>query len=577
MASPVGISFPLRGASQHSLGSSPGCSLPPCSPTSIHGGSYGLGVSGASPPYRGGSSAATGDKANPYLAAKKFWKRLCFDPALDPTEYSIGFVETVQQPERRSGVEAWSMRLHDRLLELPYLQFVERFCGAGAGVSGGGGEGPSGGVRHASPGGIGGGSGGGGGFSLSGAWGGPHSTSDEAASDVPYHRIAYFKHGGGVVWESEYHKRRLSDLPSAPPGAPPSDGGGGGSTLADRSRRRSSREGMLPPPGPTSHPTLPGQPPPGLHLPPHGLPTPSPQHSWLGGAAPSPQYAWLGGSYTPPPRAKTPGGGRGGSSNGAAGRSPRGVSPTGSDDGGLDGGSSDDGGGEDLLLLLEEEEEEEDAEGEEEEGEEEEAEALGMEGGASFCGTEAALPHVPQLPEECWMAMLRQLGVREVCMVGGTRRWLRQLASDPAVWRAQHQALWGTAPEAQLPAAVVRRMCRRSQLRAARWLEAAVRPAAMGFPSTTCLQMDDSKVVSADGNAVRLWSHASGRRIATLQGHPGRVTALAFDESLLVSGCAGAVVKLWSMDELRCKWEKKKPSKAKVTKKQTRYPKRNTK
>ena len=32
------------------------------------------------------------------------------------------------------------------------------------------------------------------------------------------------------------------------------------------------------------------------------------------------------------------------------------------------------------------------------------------------------------------------------------------------------------------------------------------------------------QVVSADGSALRLWSHAAGRhrRIATLQGHPGR-------------------------------------------------------
>jgi hypothetical protein len=32
------------------------------------------------------------------------------------------------------------------------------------------------------------------------------------------------------------------------------------------------------------------------------------------------------------------------------------------------------------------------------------------------------------------------------------------------------------------------------------------------------------------------------------------VGCLAFDEQLLVSGCSGAVVKLWSMDELRCRW-----------------------
>lgn len=43
-----------------------------------------------------------------------------------------------------------------------------------------------------------------------------------------------------------------------------------------------------------------------------------------------------------------------------------------------------------------------------------------------------------------------------------------------------------------------------------------------GWPGTSCLQMDDSKVVSGDGPSVRLWSHATGRRIATLQGHTGR-------------------------------------------------------
>lgn len=72
-------------------------------------------------------------------------------------------------------------------------------------------------------------------------------------------------------------------------------------------------------------------------------------------------------------------------------------------------------------------------------------------------------------------------------------------------------------------------------------------------PTLSGLQMDDSKVVSGDGNAVRLWEHATGRRISTLQGHPGRVTCVAFDDSLLVSGCAASVVKLWSMDDLRCR------------------------
>lgn len=74
------------------------------------------------------------------------------------------------------------MRLHDRLCELPYERFVERFCGSGA-------SGDAGALhpRHISP-------------SPNSSWLAPQTTSDESASDVPYHRIAYFKHGHVMVW-----------------------------------------------------------------------------------------------------------------------------------------------------------------------------------------------------------------------------------------------------------------------------------------------------------------------------------------------------------------------------------------
>lgn len=58
-------------------------------------------------------------------------------------------------------------------------------------------------------------------------------------------------------------------------------------------------------------------------------------------------------------------------------------------------------------------------------------------------------------------------------------------------------------------------------------------------------------MVSGDGCAVRLWAHDSGRRIATLRGHSGRVTSVAFDDERILSGCSQGVVKLWSMDELK--------------------------
>lgn len=101
-------------------------------------------------------------------------------------------------------------------------------------------------------------------------------------------------------------------------------------------------------------------------------------------------------------------------------------------------------------------------------------------------------------------------------------------------------------------AQAVRRACRRSELRAARWLEAAAPRSSAGFASTTCIALDGTKAVTGDGSCVRVWSHGSGRRIATLPGHPGRLSGVAFDDDTLVSGCAGGVVRLWSVDELRC-------------------------
>lgn len=44
--------------------------------------------------------------------------------------------------------------------------------------------------------------------------------------------------------------------------------------------------------------------------------------------------------------------------------------------------------------------------------------------GAAGAGGGAGEEGLPQLPEEVWMAMLQQLGVREVCMAGRTCRWV---------------------------------------------------------------------------------------------------------------------------------------------------------
>lgn len=60
----------------------------------------------------------------------------------------IGYVAAKQQAERKSGAEAWSMRIHDVLVELPYADFMQQY----------------------------------------------------GREEVPFHRIAFFKHNGEVVW-----------------------------------------------------------------------------------------------------------------------------------------------------------------------------------------------------------------------------------------------------------------------------------------------------------------------------------------------------------------------------------------
>lgn len=131
----------------------------------------------------------------------------------------VGFIETVQQPERKSGAEAWSLRLHDRLVELPFGQFFARFnsnCAVGTGLSFAVTGVPEGGAWNAGDGDgddtdtalfgsspaaaaatVFGGhcqpdDGGGGGM--------PSRSQQREGAEVPFHRIAYFKLNSAIVW-----------------------------------------------------------------------------------------------------------------------------------------------------------------------------------------------------------------------------------------------------------------------------------------------------------------------------------------------------------------------------------------
>lgn len=75
------------------------------------------------------------------------YPRHCTPPA---AAQQVGLIETREQAERKSGAEAWSLRVHSSLLELPFTELLARY-------------------------------------------------GDDAEA-VPYHRIAWFKRGGVVVW-----------------------------------------------------------------------------------------------------------------------------------------------------------------------------------------------------------------------------------------------------------------------------------------------------------------------------------------------------------------------------------------
>ena len=53
-------------------------------------------------------------------------------------------------------------------------------------------------------------------------------------------------------------------------------------------------------------------------------------------------------------------------------------------------------------------------------------------------------------------------------------RWLRELSSYPKIWTEHYVSIFGEDPQASLNGATVRRMCRRSEIKAARWLEADI-------------------------------------------------------------------------------------------------------
>lgn len=119
-----------------------------------------------------------------------------------------------------------------------------------------------------------------------------------------------------------------------------------------------------------------------------------------------------------------------------------------------------------------------------------------------------------------WLSALlfvSQVATRDLCRMACVNQWLRSLAAAPELWRCQYAQLFGAPPAPEWNTATVRRMCRRSELKAAAWAEAAAVTSRVGFAGTSCLAMDSAggsvrHVSSADASVQQLqWPRVQRR------------------------------------------------------------------
>ncbi|GBF89245.1 hypothetical protein Rsub_02122 [Raphidocelis subcapitata] len=508
---------------------------------------------------RGGGSTPQGASPSPAStpgasssSARAFLKRLTYDGNLDRDEFTVGFIETEEAPRRCSGAEAWSLRLRDRVVELPFSDFVARFgddppfhrithySRAGAVVweadgarsrpaHGGGDEAGSWG-RHARGGAGGSWRGAGAGCTHHAGTPGPSPLGGRGVGAVgtPPSAVGFVAQPAATTSPPPPPPRRGAQLP------PPHDRphGGVASLLAAAAERAAARDAAPARPqrgaarrGGCVSPGTPGDAAGGDDT------------AWRGSdqsAAAEPGLSWWGGAGSDGP--STPPGAAPWQRRAAAADPTRPCGGSGDESG----AASSCGGEFELAALFEDEGTEDDERWAGERDQEGQPEGQ-------------LLRDYSELPDPIWGAVLSALDTRDACAVARASRGLRGLVgSTPGLWQALYARIHGAPPPPALSAPpAARRACRRSELRAARWLDAAAARSAGGAASTRCLAMDASKVVSGDGAAVRVWSHATGRRIATLLPHPGRVTGVAFDDESLLTGCAGGVVRLWSIDDLR--------------------------
>lgn len=123
---------------------------------------------------------------------------------------------------------------------------------------------------------------------------------------------------------------------------------------------------------------------------------------------------------------------------------------------------------------------------------------------------------------------------------------LNSIQQELDVWQSIHRTLFAKPPPSTLTQPQVKRTCRRSELLASLWRDPPYYPINAGYESSQLVKMDDTTAVTADGPNVRVWSIASGRKIATLSPRmSGKITALEFNPYLIGAGDESGAFRLW--------------------------------
>ena len=149
---------------------------------------------------------------------------------------------------------------------------------------------------------------------------------------------------------------------------------------------------------------------------------------------------------------------------------------------------------------------------------------------------------------------MRHLTTRDLCFLARVSKQLRRAVGARSVWARRHETLFGSVPDAD--AQTLRRACRRSELRAARWLDAECNAAPLGG-AAVCVALDDTKVALGERDCVRIYCTQAaddedmGRKLGTLRGHSADVTCVASSDALILSGDAAGSLRLWAVDDFK--------------------------